>query len=92
MRLLLEVVVVGVWGIGADGEGGGGSVALQGAGAEVGEEAGAQGVAGVQALRSAQVAGNLRHTLPETQRQEVQRQSVGVKITCRERERGGQMW
>lgn len=69
------------------GHGEGGRVALRGAGGEVGEEAGAQRVAGVQALHGAQVAGNLRHTLPETQRQEVQGQSVGVKITCRERER-----
>lgn len=47
----------------------------------MGEEAGSQRVAGVQALYGAEVAGNLRHTLPETKRQEVQGQSVGVKIT-----------
>lgn len=68
------------------GHGEGGGVTLRGAGGEMGEEAGAKRVAGVQALHGAQVAGNLRHTLSETQRQEVQGQSVGVKITYRERE------
>lgn len=81
MRLLLVVMVR----VGGHGEGGG--VALRGAGGEVGEEAGAQRVDGVQALHGAQVAGNLRHTLPKTQRQEVQGQSVGVKITYRHTER-----
>lgn len=80
MRLLVVVVVVRRMGGGRQG----GGVALRGAGGEVGEEAGAQGVAGVQALHGAQVAGNLGHTLPETQRQEVQGQSVGVKVTYRQ--------
>ena len=71
--------------VGGHGEGRG--FALGDAGGEVGEEAGAQGVTGVQALHGAQVAGNLCHTLPETQRQEVQGQSVGVQVTYRERGR-----
>ncbi len=58
----------------------------------MGEQAGAQRVAGVQALYGAQVTRNLRHTLPETQRQEVQGQSVGVKITYRQRERERETW
>ena len=61
----------------------GGGVTMGGAGSEVGEEAGTQGVAGVQGLHGAQVAGNLRHTLPEAERQEVQGQGVGVDVTCR---------
>lgn len=65
--------------MGGHGEGGG--VTLGDAGGEVGEEAGAQRVAGVQALHGGQVTGNLCHTLPETQRQEVQSQSVGVEIS-----------
>lgn len=51
------------------------------------QKAGAQRVSRVQAFHGAQVAGNLGHTLPETQRQEVQGQSVGVKITYRDRDR-----
>lgn len=47
----------------------------------MGEEAGTKWVAGVQALHSGQIAGNLHHAFPETQRQEVQGQSVGIKIT-----------
>lgn len=49
----------------------GGSITLGGTGSEVREEARAQRVTGVQALHGAQVTGNLRHALPETQRQEV---------------------
>lgn len=48
----------------------------------MGEEVGAQGVAGVQALHGTQVPGHLCHTLPEAQTQEVQRQGVGVKEAC----------
>lgn len=79
-RLLLEVVRR----VAGNGEGGG--VTLRDTGSEVREEAGPQGLRRVQALHDAQVAGNLRHTFPEAQRQEVQSQSVGVKITCSETE------
>lgn len=50
-------------------------------GRQVGQQPGAQGVATVQTLHRAQVTGHLRHTLPEAQRQEVQRQSLSVKVT-----------
>lgn len=79
-RLLLEVVRR----VAGNGEGGG--VTLRDTGSEVREEAGPQGVGRVQALHDAQVAGNLRHAFPEAQRQEVQSQSLGVKITCSETE------
>lgn len=66
----------------------GGSVTLGGTGGEVGEKVGAQWVARVEPLHSAQVAGNLGHALPEAQRQEVQGESVGVEITCRQKRAG----
>ncbi len=81
VRLLVGVM----WHMRGHGEGGG--VTLRGTGGEVGEEAGAQGVTGVQALHGAKIAGNLRHTFSETQRQEVQSQSVGVQITYRRPDR-----
>ena len=62
-------------------EGHGGGVAVGGAGGEVGQEAQAQGLAGLQALHGAQEAGGLGHTLPEAQGQEVQGQGVAVEIT-----------
>lgn len=60
---------------------------MGGAGCEVREEARTQRVSRVQALHGAQEAGNLGHTLPEPQRQEVQGQSVGVPETCRQGDR-----
>lgn len=51
----------------------------EGDGGEVREEAGLERIARLQAFHGAQVAGNLRQTLPETQRQKVQGQSVDVQ-------------
>lgn len=65
--------------MGGSGEGSG--VALGGAGGQVGEEAGVQRAAGVQPLHGAQEAGNLRHTLPEAQRQEVQGEGGAFQVT-----------
>lgn len=52
-----------------------------GDGGEVCEDVGLKRITRVQAFHGAQVAGNLHHTLPEPQRQEVQGQSVDVPAT-----------
>lgn len=78
-----SVVVVG------HGGGHGCGLSLGGARAEMGDQAHAQGICGVQALHRAQVPGHLRQALSEADAHEVHGKSVGVEVAWK---RGWATW
>lgn len=60
----------------------GGSLPLGGASAEVGNQAHAQRVTGVQALHRAEVPGRFRQTLPEPDAHEIHGEGVDIEVAC----------